>query len=351
MTVAADSDAADPPATAATAASAANATVAAAPARAPAPAPGRIPTAAPGARRVVLVANPISGRGRADRMAGELARALRTGGHAAVQIATRLQPTEQWLDPALEGADAMVVVGGDGAVRMAADAAIRTGVPLHHLPMGTENLFAREFRSTRRPADLLAALEAGRVQWVDVATINGETVVLMASMGFDADVVHDLAARRTGAITHLSYAAPIVRRALRWRAPVLDVVVDGEPLVTGVRGTVIIANCRQYGGRLDPAPDASMTDGRLDVVVLPSRSGVGLVRHAAACRLRLNRRAAGVPRARGTRIQVHSDPAARLQVDGDEARPVGSTHEHLDCVVRPGVLPVLLSAGAGPAVR
>jgi len=312
---------------------------------------GRIATASPGGRRVVLVANPISGRGRADRMSGELARALRARGHAAEQIATRLQPTEQWLDPAIRGADAMVVVGGDGAVRMAADAAIRTGVPLHHLPMGTENLFAREFGSTRRPADLLAALDAGRVQWVDVASINGETVVLMASMGFDADVVHDLAARRTGAITHLSYAAPILRRAIRWRAPALDVVVDGTPLVSGVHGTVIIANCRQYGGRLDPAPDASMTDGRLDVVVLPSRTCLGLIRHALGCWLRLARRSARLPRASGERIELRCRPPATLQVDGDEARPIGGTHERLDCVVRPGVLPVLRSARGDDPVR
>jgi diacylglycerol kinase family enzyme len=277
-------------------------------------------------------------------MSNEIARHLRAHGHVATQIPTRLEPTEDWLDPALAGADVMVVVGGDGAVRMAADAAIRTGVPLHHLPLGTENLFAREFGSTRRTEDLLAAIEAGRIEPVDAATVNGETFLLMASMGFDADVVHDLAARRTGAITHLSYLPPIVRRAVRWRGPSFDVTIDDEPLVAGVRGTVVVANCRQYGGRLDPAGDASMSDGLLDVVVLPAAAAPGMVRRAIGCRLRLNRRAGAVPRGRGRRIDIRCSPASRVQVDGDPFGPVGRCTDRLECVVRPGVLPVLASA-------
>ncbi len=330
-----------------------------------APARSRIPVAPSGARHVVLVANPISGRGRADRMAGEAAAALRARGHSARRIPTRLEPTEDWLDPELEGADAMIVVGGDGAVRLASDAAIRTGVPLHHLPLGTENLFAREFGSSRRPRDLLAAVESGRVQRVDAASFEfagggggeggdgaggdeaapPETFLLMASLGIDAEVVHDLAEHRTGAITHLSYAVPIVRQALLWRAPAVDVLVDGEPLVRGARGTVIVANCRQYGGRLDPIRDASMTDGRLDVVVLPGRTAVGMAVRALQCRLRLAGRSRRLPRGRGRTIEVRCSPASRVQVDGDPAVAVGRTVAQLTCRVHPEALPVLV----GPA--
>ena len=302
----------------------------------------RLPVASPGARRVVLVANPISGRGRADRMAAEAAGMLRSRGHRAERIPTRLEPTAEWLDPAIRGADAMIVVGGDGAVRMVADAAIRTGVPLHHLPLGTENLFAREFRSTRRPEDLLAAVERGTVVRVDAAAfeggaLDGRLFLLMASIGFDADVVHDLSARRRGAITHLSYVAPILRRAFRWRGPELEVRVDGEPLVQGVRGTLVISNCRQYGGRLDPSPEASMTDGRLDVVVLPARTALGMARRAVGCRLRWG----GVPRGRGREIEVRCRPASRVQIDGDTAGPVDQRLQDIRCVVRPAALPVL----------
>jgi diacylglycerol kinase family enzyme len=315
---------------------------------------------------VVLVANPISGRGRADRMAGEAAAALRARGHSARRIPTRLEPTEDWLDPELEGADAMVVVGGDGAVRLASDAAIRTGVPLHHLPLGTENLFAREMGSTRRPRDLVAAVESGRVQRVDAASFEvaggdergddaggddatpPETFLLMASLGIDSEVVHDLAERRTGSITHLSYARPIARQALTWRAPAVDVVVDGEPLVHGARGTVIVANCRQYGGRLDPIRDASMTDGRLDVVVLPGRTAIGMSVRALQCRLRLAGRSRRLPRGRGRTIEVRCSPASRVQVDGDPAVAVGRAVERLTCRVRPDALPVLVGPARSP---
>lgn len=303
--------------------------------------PGRLPR---GPLRVVLAANPISGRGIGLAVADETAETLAAAGHAVRVVPTQLAPPREWLDPTLEDADVLVVVGGDGAMRMAADAAIRQRVPVHHLPLGTENLFAREF-DARRDADQLAArLAAGRVGWFDAAEAEDQTFLLMASIGFDADVVHDLAAHREGAIRHLSYIRPIVRRTLRWRAPRLTVEVDGTTIAADLRGTVIVVNCRQYGGRLDPVPGACMDDGRLDVIVLPARGGLGALRTAAACRLRRARRLRGVVVGRGERISVRCDPPSLLQLDGD---PAGGLHRPvpgIDVQVRPAVLPVLIPA-------
>ncbi|MHC4811240.1 MAG: diacylglycerol/lipid kinase family protein, partial [Planctomycetota bacterium] len=190
--------------------------------------------------------------------------------------------------------------------------------------------------------DLIAAVERAEVVRVDAAAfeggpLDGRLFLLMASIGFDADVVHDLTARRRGAITHLSYAAPILRRAVAWRGPELEVRVDGRPLVSGVRGTLVIANCRQYGGRLDPAPEASMVDGRLDVVFLPARTGLGMAGRAVGCRLRIARG----PRGRGREVEVRCRPASRVQTDGDPAGPVDERLDVIRCVVRPAAVPVL----------
>ena len=63
---------------------------------------------------------------------------------------------------------------------------------------------------TRSAPALLAALEARRILEVDVGLANDHPFLLMASVGFDADVVHDLAARRGNSISHLSYLPPII---------------------------------------------------------------------------------------------------------------------------------------------
>ncbi|MFK7961694.1 MAG: diacylglycerol kinase family protein [Phycisphaerales bacterium] len=306
------------------------------------------PFPAGGSCRIVVAANPISGRGRGVAVAESTAAALTAAGHRPQIVPTQLGPSADWLDPTLREADLLVVVGGDGAMRMAAAAAIRCGTPVHHLPLGTENLFAREFGSRPDPEQLIERLAAGVVRRVDVGTAGDETFLLMASIGFDAEVVHDLAARRRGAITHWSYAGPILRRAVRWRAPRVSIDVDGVSVARGVRGSAIVANCRQYGGRLDPLPNAEMDDGALGVVLLPARGAFGAARGAAACRMRRSHRLRGAIIARGQRIRVACDPPSRLQLDGDPAGDAESRVAELACTVCPGVLPVL--AGARPAV-
>ena len=54
--------------------------------------------------------------------------------------------------------DAAVIVGGDGAMRLAAEPAAEAGVPLYHCPAGTENLVARYLGATNDPAGIVAAI-------------------------------------------------------------------------------------------------------------------------------------------------------------------------------------------------
>jgi len=287
-----------------------------------------------GVARAAIVYNPISGAGRARAEAKRLAAAVEAAGHEAVRIATRLEPVEDWLEPELPGCDALAVVGGDGAVRMAAPSAARAGVPLHHHPLGTENLFARYWGTTREPGRFVSSLArvareregggpgADSVATMDLWTANGAVFTIMASAGLDAEVVQDLASRRTGSISHLSYAMPIVRTALRWRAPRFRVFVDekAEPAIDGF-GVLVAANLKEYGGRLDPVPEAVPDDGVIDLVLLPARGALGVARSALACRLRRRDARAGVQRASGRSVRVEIDPSARLQVDGDPPRP------------------------------
>ncbi|MFM7134381.1 MAG: diacylglycerol/lipid kinase family protein, partial [Planctomycetota bacterium] len=98
---------------------------------------------------VVVLFNPISGAGRALATAQRLAHALEAEGREVGLVPTERRPGELWLRPRLSGAEALVVVGGDGAVRLSASEAARAGVPLWHAPTGTENLFARAFGMSR----------------------------------------------------------------------------------------------------------------------------------------------------------------------------------------------------------
>jgi len=305
--------------------------------------------------RVMTLYNPIAGAGRAAKAGRAVCDALRRAGHEARLAETSLGPRKQWLDPQISGVDLIVVVGGDGAMRLASGAARRSQTPLYHYPVGTENLCAREFGTDRSLARLLAAIERFEVKRFDLGTANDRDFLLMASVGYDAEVVADLAARRGSRITHLTYLAPMLRQFVRFKPPRLSVAVDGKAIVDDREGCLVVGNSRQYARRFDPACRASMTDGLLDVVFFPTRSRRELLRWAIACRLRRHVASDRLIYRLGRAVEVRCRPPQRYQLDGDppespagdETRAgveadVGKPVVDLRISLCPSVLPVLI---------
>lgn len=293
------------------------------------------------ALRIVLVYNPVSGTGRSEAVARAVARACTERGWEAALVPTERSSPESWLAPTLVGAHAVVVAGGDGAIRLVSDSAARSGVPLWHAPCGTENLFARAFGMTADPAAIARAVEARRTRAIDLADAGGIPFAIMASIGFDADVVHALTSMRRGAISHWSYAAPILRTLRSWRPSELAWEVDGERETLG-RGMVVVGNLRQYGARLNPAADAIEDDGLLDAVFIPASSAAALVPWVPLLWTGLHRRHPMVRERRGASVTLESSDPVLVQIDGDAAP--GGAVSSVSLAVKPRALALLRPA-------
>lgn len=292
--------------------------------------------------RILIVCNLQSGRGRAAVVASAFEAALRQAGHGARTLTVATDHRTD-VGAALRDsrAEVLAIIGGDGTVHGALDAAIGARVAIYHVPLGTENLFARQFGMDRSPVTLVRALEWGSVQAVDVGECNGEVFALMCGVGPDAGVIHRVSRARLGSISHLSYVRPIVAEIIRPRLARLTITVDGERVAEGRRGLAVVANSRCYAMRLDPARGASMTDGVLDVVFFPARSGLGVLGWAGAARLGLHGRRRTLTYRTGRAVRIESDGAVPCQLDGEA---VGHGMP-LTIRVRAGALRVLL---AGP---
>lgn len=311
-------------------------------------------------KRVALLFNSIAGRGQAARRAQQLAVGLRAFGHEPISVEFGPAAPRDAINEHDDLA-AMVVVGGDGSVRMASTIAVQRDLPLWQSPCGTENLFAREFGMVRDAGAIAAALEAGRVRRMDLGVIDGQPFTLMASVGYDASVVHRLARVRKGAISHLSYLRPMIAELASLRPPTVSVRVDGQSIIEGRSGMLVVANCKQYAMRLNPASDAAVNDGLLDVVFLPHTTRLGLAGWMIDT-LRskhLDRRRSVFRRGEAVEIIAH-DQALCFQVDGDallkrETEPAedSSVADAMDralITVRHAALPVLLPAVDASAV-
>jgi diacylglycerol kinase (ATP) len=217
------------------------------------------------------------------------------------------------------GADLIVVCGGDGTVAACAGVLAGSDVPLGLVPCGSGNLLARNLGlSLERGPALDVVFGSGRRR-LDLLESDGRRFVVMAGIGFDAQMIRDTSAELKAKLGWPAYVVGAVR-ALRGRRRVLfDVTMDDGPVVRRAGVGVLVGNVGRLQGGLTVLADAQPDDGLLDVVMLTPHS----VRDwpMLAIRIVLRRPDSGEQAQilRGTRVQIAADIAVPLEYDGDDA--------------------------------
>jgi len=242
-----------------------------------------------------------------------------------------------------EGVDAVLVAGGDGTVRAVSEAMTGSSVPLTIVPSGTGNLLARNLRlPLTDPAAMIAATFDGDTLAIDVGLAqlrrpDGETAehafVVMGGMGLDAAMIANTNSdlkKKVGWVAYVDGAARSIAQAKPF--PVVY-QVPGHRIHRADVQSVLFANCGSLQAGLELIPEASITDGELDVAILQPRSAFGwllvwrrlawdnsVLRKFRAGRKILAVRTAdnSVRYSRGKGIDLAAEEAHPVQLDGDE---------------------------------
>lgn len=295
------------------------------------------------ADRVAILVNPKAGPKAAGPWADRLADQLRKQGFKTelfTDLALATAQANQWH---AEGClRTLVGAGGDGT---AAELFNRTddGVPITLLPAGNSNLLARYLHLTRDPEILCRAISEGIIARVDAGRANGRIFLLMASCGFDAEVVHRVHSRRTGHITHRTYLKPVSEAIWSYKFPEIQVhcETEGQPTRQLSARWLFVFNLPCYGGGFQIAPHSDGSDGLLDVCSLRHGTLWHGLKYVAAILLRQHHRLADWDTQRVHRLRITSDVEVPYQLDGD---PGGFLP--LDIEVLPGRLTLVVPEGA-----
>jgi diacylglycerol kinase (ATP) len=227
-------------------------------------------------RRLVLVANPAAGGGSARTAIPRVIDGLESAGVEVVLCREEsAEALEKTLARELESVpDGVVALGGDGTVHLVINALGEAPpCPMGIIPIGTGNDIASSWgipRDTDQALEcLLAALESDPRK-VDVGVITkGETTTLFGavySAGFDAIVNERANSMRFPRGSSRYIFALLIElaslRPRRYRLTIDGVTREQDALL------VAVANGPSFGGGMRVAPDASLTDGKLDVFVL-----------------------------------------------------------------------------------
>jgi diacylglycerol kinase family enzyme len=274
---------------------------------------------------VLVFHNPTAGWAGRKVLIDHLISEIQRGGWK-VQLVTHAEELRHRTGPQMlshgDRPAAVVAAGGDGTVRLVADA-IPPEIPLAVFPLGTENLLAKYLQMTCDPTHLVSVLQQGRVTRLDAGRANGCLFLVVFSCGFDAEVVHRVHTARRGHIHHWSYAKPILEVVRTYRYPELRVSWDsGDGQALGGECSTsahwaFVFNVPSYAAGLPIAPQANPFDGQLDIVTFAGGSLFRGVCHLATVLTRTHRLLSGVGTCTARRVTVDSADPVRYQLDGD----------------------------------
>jgi len=204
------------------------------------------------------------------------------------------------------------------------------------------NLFLKAAAGEHLAMEGVVYLKGTHVR-IDAARANGKLFMLMAGVGFDAHVVHELSRLRRGPIRLTNYLTPTLTALRDYRFPPLSVTVDGKQVFGPEPGIVFVGNLPEYGTGFPVLPQARADDGVLDVCALPCRSRQDLIRLFLQAAIGEHVRAEGVAYVKGRHVKVvaSGSQAVPIQVDGD---PAGHTPAEIDLL--PIRLPFIVPADA-----
>jgi diacylglycerol kinase (ATP) len=287
--------------------------------------------------------NPSASFGKGRGVGPAAVDALRRLGHDVVPLSEPDFPS--LVDAARTalggGADALVVVGGDGMVNLGVNLVAETATPLGIIPSGTGNDMARGLgipvgdtaAAVRALERALAAgprvLDAGRV----TSAAGTRWYACVLSAGFDS-VVTERANRMRRPRGRARYTIALLLELARLRPVPYRLTIDGVAVEEQAL-LVCVGNNVSFGGGMRVTPDAVLDDGLLDALVVRPLSRTQFLRifprvfrgeHITDPRVSI---------VRGRRIRIE---AARMVAYGDGER-FGALPVDIDCV--PGALRVL----------
>jgi diacylglycerol kinase (ATP) len=230
-------------------------------------------------RRIVIVANPTSGRGRSKKIASHLVRRINEAGmDARLAVTTRKGHAELLAKEAIdEGASTVVACGGDGTINEVANAIVGTSATMGIAPAGRCNDFARALH-INRDEDKIADIIINRpAHPIDLGRINQRYFCTVAAAGFDARVAAFVDKMIMPLKGTPAYIYGVLRVLLRFKPTVLHLTGDFGSM-EGPMFLVAACNTESYGGAMKIAPGADPADGLLNICIVSPLSKTRLVR-------------------------------------------------------------------------
>ena len=166
---------------------------------------------------------------------------------------------------AKEGVHAVVAIGGDGTINEIARSLVHTKTALGIIPCGSGNGLARHLQISMEPKKAIEIINEGIIDVIDYGKINDVPFFCTCGVGFDAFV--SLKFAKAGRRGPLTYLEKTLLESLKYQPETYELETEDGTLKYKAF-LIACGNASQYGNNAYIAPQATLTDGLLDVTIL-----------------------------------------------------------------------------------
>lgn len=224
-------------------------------------------------KRILFIINPISGNGKGHKARSVIEKFIdrnifdvsiketEYAGHAA----------ELTKEAIKNGFSITVAVGGDGTVNEVARAVVHTETALAIIPCGSGNGLARHLQIPMNVKKAIDIINQDTIHCLDYGKIDGHPFFCTCGAGFDAFISMKFA--ESGKRGFRTYIENVLREGFRYKSKIYT-IEDEESKISEKAFLIACANASQYGNNAYIAPQASMKDGLLDIIIMKPFSAI-----------------------------------------------------------------------------
>lgn len=210
-----------------------------------------------------------------------------------------------------EGATRVAVAGGDGTIAAAVQALAGTGVALGIVPQGTANNFANALRLPQDLPSALRVLKEGAVREVDLGKLGDRYFTESAGIGLFADALTMYGPNDKSVLRAFM---TIFRIFVSARARRVKLFIDDE--LHSERAVMCeVANSFRMAYAIPVAPEAKLTDGKLDVVIVKDLRRHELIPYFRAMRAQMHRTLPKVEQLKAKVVRIESRHVFNVHCD------------------------------------
>ena len=242
------------------------------------------------------------------------------------------------------GVDIVVAIGGDGTVNEVARAIVHSQTALGIIPCGSGNGLARHLMIPMNIKRAIGIINRDEIHELDYGLINGHPFFCTCGMGFDAFVSQKFAeAGKRGPIT---YVENVLREGLKYQPETYE-IQDEQGLTRAKAFLISCANASQYGNNAYIAPQASMSDGLLDVIIMEPFDVIEAPQISIEMFNKTLDKNSKIKTFRCQKLHIHRKQAGVIHFDGD---PV-MTDADVDIELKPKGIRVVVNPDADKSQR